>query len=341
MQDGKCSKKFPKALRETTESDGKGQMRYRRRDAGRTIHKRVRGTVIALDNRWVVPYNAFLVGKYDCHINVEVCSSVQTVKYLHKYVFKGPDPGVLDASGNIDEINQYLEGRYIAPQEAYWRIFGFTTNSISHNVVRLTVHLPGQQYMAFRAQSELQDVLERNEKTTLTEFFAMNRDAQAAGEPLALTYPEFPLHYIWEKSRKKWKLRQNNRNVLSRVNIAPAGSESFYLRMLLHHVVAPESFEDVRTVNGIVQPTFKAAAIARNLLQDDSEWDSCLREATIISMPRQIRRLFATLLVYGELSDPVGLLRAYLDAMSEDMGQLDEQSRHNRCIAEIDNLLTG
>ena len=28
---------------------------------------------------------------YDCHINVEACGSVRAIKYLYKYVYKGPD----------------------------------------------------------------------------------------------------------------------------------------------------------------------------------------------------------------------------------------------------------
>ena len=37
-----------------------------------------------LDNRWVVPYSPYLLLKYGSHINVEVCVSVESVKYLYK-----------------------------------------------------------------------------------------------------------------------------------------------------------------------------------------------------------------------------------------------------------------
>ena len=41
-----------------------------------------------VDNRFVVPYNPYLLEKYDAHMNVEICSSTTSVKYLYKYVYK-------------------------------------------------------------------------------------------------------------------------------------------------------------------------------------------------------------------------------------------------------------
>jgi hypothetical protein len=43
------------------------------------------------DNHWVVPYNPYLTMLYQCHINVEVYSSITVVKYLYKYFYKGHD----------------------------------------------------------------------------------------------------------------------------------------------------------------------------------------------------------------------------------------------------------
>jgi hypothetical protein len=44
-----------------------------------------------LDNRWVVPYNPYLIRTFNFHINVEECSSIKSVKYLFKYIYKGHD----------------------------------------------------------------------------------------------------------------------------------------------------------------------------------------------------------------------------------------------------------
>jgi hypothetical protein len=60
---------------------------YRRHDDGRK--EKVRGC--ELDNRWVVPYNPYLLWLFNCHINVEACGSIKAVKYLFKYIYKGHD----------------------------------------------------------------------------------------------------------------------------------------------------------------------------------------------------------------------------------------------------------
>ena len=44
-----------------------------------------------MDNSWVVPYNPYLTLKYNAHINLELCSTVKSVKYLYKYIYKGYD----------------------------------------------------------------------------------------------------------------------------------------------------------------------------------------------------------------------------------------------------------
>ncbi|UYV66597.1 hypothetical protein LAZ67_4002252 [Cordylochernes scorpioides] len=61
-----------------TEANNNGYPRYRRRDDGQTL---VVGTH-EVDNRWVVPYNPYLLVRFNAHINVEVCASVKSVKYL-------------------------------------------------------------------------------------------------------------------------------------------------------------------------------------------------------------------------------------------------------------------
>jgi hypothetical protein len=64
------------------------------------------------DNRWIVPHNPLLIVEYDCHINVEICITVKSVGYIHKYIYKGYDGAILHMESN-DEVTQYTEGCYI------------------------------------------------------------------------------------------------------------------------------------------------------------------------------------------------------------------------------------
>ena len=40
-------------------------------------------------------YSSFLLLQYNAHINIEVCKSVQAIKYIYKYIYKGKDHATL------------------------------------------------------------------------------------------------------------------------------------------------------------------------------------------------------------------------------------------------------
>ena len=93
---GTCSEGYPKQLQKETILTEDSYPQYRRRaprDGGYTFtyNPSQRFDPIILDNGWVVPYNAYLLFKYLAHINIELCSSLKAIKYLHNYIFKGCD----------------------------------------------------------------------------------------------------------------------------------------------------------------------------------------------------------------------------------------------------------
>ncbi|XP_068328165.1 ATP-dependent DNA helicase PIF1-like [Pyrus communis] len=91
----------------------------------------------------------------------------------------------------------------------------------------------------------------------------------------------------------------NRNKVIGRIYaVSPAEGEKFYLRILLNHVRGPTSFTNLRTVNGVLHPTFKQAAEQQGLLERDDNIRQCLLEASIIQMSSALRRLFVTILVY-------------------------------------------
>ncbi|CAF3050347.1 unnamed protein product [Rotaria sp. Silwood2] len=158
MEDGICSKQFPKEFQNDTLPNKDGYPRYRRRDNGvtMTIGK------YEVDNRWIVPYNPYLIMKYNAHINVEICATVKSIKYLFKYVYKGHDCANIKlqrpvqedtaaAQGTLewDEIKAHLDARYVSAPEAAWRLFEFPLHDKSHAIIRLAVHLPSQEPVYF------------------------------------------------------------------------------------------------------------------------------------------------------------------------------------------------
>ena len=89
--------------------------------------------------------------------------------------------------------------------------------------------------------------------------------------------------------------------------------------MLLNIVCGATSFENLRTVNGILYPSFKEACIALGLLQNDEEWDLCLKEAAQIQTGTQMRKLFATLLLFCEPTRPEVLRETHISAFTDDI----------------------
>ncbi|XP_062100178.1 uncharacterized protein LOC133806060 [Humulus lupulus] len=69
------------------------------------------------------------------------------------------------------------------------------------------------------------------------------------------------------------------------VTANPFEGERYFMRILLNHVRGPLSFEDLRTVEGILAPTFREAATMHGLLQRDSSLEDCSHEASLYQMP--------------------------------------------------------
>jgi hypothetical protein len=101
--------------------------------------------------------------------------------------------------------------------------------------------------------------------------------------------------------------------------IHPRNDDCFHLRLLLHAVRGPTSFEVIRTVNGIVHGTFKAACQALGILANDNHWDETIEEATLCHSPHQLRDLFSTMLIFCHIANPENLWDKYNSDFSEDI----------------------
>jgi hypothetical protein len=226
----------------------------------------------------VVPYNPGLLFRYNCHINVEACTSIKAIKYLFKYVYKGHDQAefVVNADQNdtddgvINEIKQYRNARFITPPEAVYRIFGFPIFRVYPSVLQLQLHLPGMQTVTYNDDDNLEDVVNRpgSDRTTLTEYFKKNREDQSARKIL---YREFLEHYRWMKGRKIGQTRKQASAQVGRIVYAnPAEGDRYFPRVLLNHVRGATSFEDLRTVAGVTCCIFREACEKRGLIETDT-----------------------------------------------------------------------
>ncbi|GJR68313.1 DNA helicase [Tanacetum coccineum] len=222
MKGDKCSKKFPKKFYQKTFFDENGHVHYRRRDTS-YISK---GT-----------YRIFArVSRPIGESSTAATSSRQV----------------------INEIQNYVEGRFICSHEAYWSILKFDIHCHEPAVQILAVHLEDIQRTTFRDQDKLKSVIDLPGKksTTLTEWFAFN-EANEVGRHLS--YLEFPSEFVWYSNRKSWSPRKNNKSSIGRL---------------------------------------AAACQALGLIGDDKEWEITFEEARGSATPEEPWFLFSHILLY-------------------------------------------
>ena len=330
-ENGVCTKGFPKQYTQKTEIGEDGFVIYRRRhDPTNFISK----GATRLDNRFIVPHNLELLKKYNSHINVEWCCKTEAVRYLFKYVNKGFDKATIVVekargscgendfskkdSEEVDEIKKYQECRYVSACEAMWRIFAFDIHYSRPAVQQLSLHLQDQQPLTYCEKQSLHSIISREgiERTMFTEWMKTNQiDAFAR----TLTYVQFPLWYVWNITPKKWTKRKQGNTIGRVVNIHPTVGQLYYLRKLLNIVAGPTSFDDIKTVDGIVYKDLKEACLARGLLDGDKEWVEALQETGQWAFASQLRSLFVTLLIFSHVTTPVNLWNNCWRALADDI----------------------
>jgi hypothetical protein len=333
MKDGKCTKRYPRAFLTDTQTGHDGYPLYRRRspeDGGLTANIVVRRAEVVVDNRWIVPYCPLLSKIFHAHINIEFCNSVKSIKYICKYVNKGSDMavfGLTTPENDRNEVLQYEMGRYISSNEAVWRILNFPIHERFPTVTHLSVHLENGQRVYFTS-SNVMEHAQFPQETTLTAFFKLCVEDDFAQ---TLLYHEVPKYYTWNTGNKKWNRRRlgldvpqhpgiKSSDALGRVyTVHPNNSECFHLRLLLHEVRGPKSFEDLRTFQGNISPTFKQACQLRGLLENDEHWNATLQEAALTHSPTMLRNLFAVMLQTCAVSNPRELWNIHREDLSEDI----------------------
>ncbi len=160
-----------------------------------------------------------------------------------------------------DEVQNYLDERYVSASEACHRLFTFDLHDMHPNVYHLAIHLPNEQTTYFPEGTMVGEAMMHNNSTTLTRWCDFNRKAKseytavatlarnnndpAPPLPAVLTtlYPDYLEIAVWSKSRKAWHLwkrvvgrrgaGRNNHVTLGTVGrmyfVQPSEGERYYL----------------------------------------------------------------------------------------------------------------
>jgi ATP-dependent DNA helicase PIF1 len=65
---------------------------------------------------------------------------------------------VVENNGDVDEIKEYIDSRWVTPPEALWRIYGFDISEIFPSVKLLQLHLPNMHMVSYPEEANLNDV---------------------------------------------------------------------------------------------------------------------------------------------------------------------------------------
>ncbi|KAF8090552.1 hypothetical protein N665_0473s0004 [Sinapis alba] len=248
---------------------------------------------VLLNNTSVIPHNIKLLKKYQVHINVEWCNRTSAIKYLFKYITKGVDKAsVVIERGNTsaipdkakdttkkqrNEIQDYVEGRYLSACESMWCIFAFQIHKRKPSVQKLIIHLEGEHSITVKETNDLGRVIRRPgiEKTMFTEWMVLCQTSEFAR---TLTYVQIPEYFVWNNATKVWSERKRGRCIGSVVTIHPSSGDRYYLRILINKSKGPRSYAELKTYKNVTYPDFKSFCCARGFLDNDIEWHETMAD---------------------------------------------------------------
>ena len=108
--------------------------------------------------------------------------------YLYKYFYKGVDY----TTGNlcVDDISQYIRGRYLSASEAVWRIFEYDVTRREPSVQRYPVHLENENYVVYNSKDDLSRKRAQESISKLERYFK---------RPLAVEFEDLKYLDYYEK----------------------------------------------------------------------------------------------------------------------------------------------
>ena len=357
---GFCKVRFPKKYTNHTTTNNDAYPKYKRRspkEGGQEIQRIIRNKKNnntrskIINNGYVVPYNAGLLLRYNCHLNVEVCSTVKAVKYIYKYVYKGSDraifeiqdkkkPKQIDEEKKYDEIQKHINGRYISSTEAAWRMLGLSIDGMKPPVETLDYIVSNEEHVVFPYEDpkETEIALKNAKYHKLNAYFYNNYLEQKENKPTMdktgtyklkpqsseILYTDYPKYYSYTRNRI-WKRRTNKvkeQTVSCIPTLSRRNGEQYYMKLLLDVIPGATCYEDLKVYpdeSDRYCETFKQACLLRGFLKDDADIITTLREICDNGLTRDARLTYALYLREGEMTRPQKVWSKMVDLMYSDI----------------------
>lgn len=261
-----------------------------------------------------------------------ILMSLECLK-CYRYCFKAPDR----VSLNLNEIQAYLSGRLLSCAEACFRILGLRLHQEWPSVERLDLHLPMDFNVVFNPLDDDDDLQRQLSRATskLQQWFQLNCEDHDARR---WRYLEIPEHYSWNQQERRWKRRAYKVTKVSRLpNVGLHDVELSALRLILHHARGCQSFVDLRTFDGHTYSSYREAAMAAGLVEDDAEAVVIFQEIVRTNVSVQsLREQFCTVLVHCAPSNPTELFNMFApDLMYDEVS--DDSCRE--ALFHIDRIM--
>ncbi|POS83297.1 hypothetical protein EPUL_005133, partial [Erysiphe pulchra] len=185
-----------------------------------------------------------------------------------------------------------LQGRYISPVQAVWRLLGYATHEEKPAVMLLPYHLEGQHRVSFDQELDEVQLIAAIQSQTSIFLDWMKYNSQHTDRRDQF-YSDFPLFYTHVKNRG-WHPRKKGLTIGRMLVAVPRQGEHYYLRTLLTVKTGAKSYRDLYAVDGIVYDSPSAACRALGLIFDDSDWISLFNEVKDTSTAASLRKTFAS-----------------------------------------------